>query len=315
MEWLNYHHLLYFWTVAKHGSIVRASEELRLAHPTISGQIHRLEEVLGEKLFVRRGRNLVLTEAGGSRSATPTRSSRSGRSSSTRSRGGPAAQPLRLVVGDRRRASRRRSCSGSSSRRSASANRSASSAARTSRSRSSWPSSRSIASTSCSPTAPPGPASPCARSATRSASAGPRSSPRPKLAAKLRRKFPRSLDGAPFLLPGRALDGSPHARAVVRRRRHPTAHRRRDRRQRARVGVRRGRPRRLRGADGDRGRDPPPLPRARRRPLEASASSSTPSRSSARSSTRRWPPSARQHARTSFRDHAWRARAANRFFR
>src|SRR5438045_9581894 len=64
MEWLNYHHLLYFWTVAKQGSIVRASEELRLAHPTISGQIHRLEEVLGEKLLTRRGRNLVLTESG-----------------------------------------------------------------------------------------------------------------------------------------------------------------------------------------------------------------------------------------------------------
>ena len=64
MEWLNYHHLLYFWVVAKEGSIVRASEELRLAHPTISGQIHRLEEVLGVKLFARKGRNLVLTETG-----------------------------------------------------------------------------------------------------------------------------------------------------------------------------------------------------------------------------------------------------------
>ncbi len=64
MEWLNYHHLLYFWVVAKEGSIVRAGKELRLAHPTISGQIHRLEEVLGEKLFARRGRNLVLTEVG-----------------------------------------------------------------------------------------------------------------------------------------------------------------------------------------------------------------------------------------------------------
>ena len=64
MEWLNYHHLLYFWMVAKHGSITRASTELRLAHPTISGQIHRLEEVLGEKLFARSGRNLVLTDSG-----------------------------------------------------------------------------------------------------------------------------------------------------------------------------------------------------------------------------------------------------------
>jgi len=64
MERLNYHHLLYFWVVAKEGSIVRASEELLLAHPTISGQIHRLEDVLGEKLFTRRGRNLVLTDVG-----------------------------------------------------------------------------------------------------------------------------------------------------------------------------------------------------------------------------------------------------------
>src|SRR5205823_177569 len=46
MDWLNYHHLLYFWMVAKHGSITRASTELRLAHPTISGQIHQLEEAL-----------------------------------------------------------------------------------------------------------------------------------------------------------------------------------------------------------------------------------------------------------------------------
>lgn len=64
MEWLNYHHLLYFWAVAKHGSITRASTVLRLAHPTISGQIHQLEQLLGKKLFVRTGRNLVLTEAG-----------------------------------------------------------------------------------------------------------------------------------------------------------------------------------------------------------------------------------------------------------
>jgi LysR family transcriptional activator of nhaA len=64
MEWLNYHHLLYFWVVARQGSIVKASKELGLAHPTISGQIHRLEEVLGEKLFERRGRLLTLTEAG-----------------------------------------------------------------------------------------------------------------------------------------------------------------------------------------------------------------------------------------------------------
>jgi LysR family transcriptional regulator, transcriptional activator of nhaA len=64
MEWLNYHHLHYFWTVAKEGSIARASTTLRLAPPTISGQIHRLEYVLGEKLFGHQGRHLVLTDAG-----------------------------------------------------------------------------------------------------------------------------------------------------------------------------------------------------------------------------------------------------------
>src|SRR5579859_7000124 len=64
MDWLNYHHFLYFWVVAKEGSIVAASKQLRLAHPTISGQIHRFEEVIGEKLFAHSGRRLVLTDAG-----------------------------------------------------------------------------------------------------------------------------------------------------------------------------------------------------------------------------------------------------------
>ena len=64
MEWLNYHHLLYFYTVAREGSVTRASEMLRLAQPTLSGQIRKLEESLDEKLFVRSGRSLVLTETG-----------------------------------------------------------------------------------------------------------------------------------------------------------------------------------------------------------------------------------------------------------
>lgn len=64
MDWLNYHHLLYFWSVAKHGTVTKACEELRLAQPTISGQIHLLENTLGEKLFIRTGRRLALTEMG-----------------------------------------------------------------------------------------------------------------------------------------------------------------------------------------------------------------------------------------------------------
>jgi len=64
MEWLNYHHLLYFYTVAREGSIARACELLRLAQPTISGSIRALEDSLGEKLFERAGRGLQLTEMG-----------------------------------------------------------------------------------------------------------------------------------------------------------------------------------------------------------------------------------------------------------
>jgi LysR family transcriptional activator of nhaA len=64
VEWLNYHHLLYFWTVAREGSIARASEALSLAPPTISAQLKTLEDSLGEKLLTRQGRGLALTDAG-----------------------------------------------------------------------------------------------------------------------------------------------------------------------------------------------------------------------------------------------------------
>lgn len=64
MEWLNYHHLHYFWVVVKEESITRAGEQLRLAPSTLSMQIGRLEESLGGKLFRRVGRNLELTELG-----------------------------------------------------------------------------------------------------------------------------------------------------------------------------------------------------------------------------------------------------------
>jgi LysR family transcriptional activator of nhaA len=64
MDWLNYHHLFYFWTVARHGSIARACVELRLSPPTLSTQIRQLEASLGEPLFVRERRRLVLTDVG-----------------------------------------------------------------------------------------------------------------------------------------------------------------------------------------------------------------------------------------------------------
>jgi LysR family transcriptional activator of nhaA len=64
MEWLNYHHLLYFWTVARLGSVSRASAELRLTQATVSAQLKSLEKSLGEVLFRKAGRYLVLTETG-----------------------------------------------------------------------------------------------------------------------------------------------------------------------------------------------------------------------------------------------------------
>ena len=64
MDWLNYHHLHYFWLTAREGSIARAAEKLHLSQPTVSKQISQLEQSLGEKLFHRQGRGLVLTEAG-----------------------------------------------------------------------------------------------------------------------------------------------------------------------------------------------------------------------------------------------------------
>lgn len=64
MGWLNYHHLLYFWTVVREGGVGRAAERLRLSQPTISAQVRALEAQLGERLFVKVGRRLVPTDVG-----------------------------------------------------------------------------------------------------------------------------------------------------------------------------------------------------------------------------------------------------------
>lgn len=64
MEWLNYHHLHYFWAVAREGGLVAAAKALHVSHPTLSAQIHALEDHLGEKLFIKVGRKLALTEMG-----------------------------------------------------------------------------------------------------------------------------------------------------------------------------------------------------------------------------------------------------------
>ena len=64
MDWLNYHHLQYFWHVAREGSIAAACRKLNLTQPTISGQLRTLENQVGGKLYERQGRRIVLTELG-----------------------------------------------------------------------------------------------------------------------------------------------------------------------------------------------------------------------------------------------------------
>lgn len=64
MDWLNYHHLLYFRLVCREGSVTAAAKKLRLAQSTVSAQLKQLEAALGVKLFSRSGRSLQLTEDG-----------------------------------------------------------------------------------------------------------------------------------------------------------------------------------------------------------------------------------------------------------
>jgi len=99
MEWLNYHHLLYFWVVACHGSVTRAAAELRLAQSTVSTQLRTLEEVLGEKLFARTGRRLVLTDVGRLVFRYADEIFGLGRELLETVKGRPTGQPMRLTVG------------------------------------------------------------------------------------------------------------------------------------------------------------------------------------------------------------------------
>jgi len=99
MEWLNYHHLLYFWTVAREGSVARACEKLLLTQPTISGQLRALEKSIGEKLFVRAGRGLALTETGRTVYRYADEIFSLGKELADTLKGRPTGRPLRLLVG------------------------------------------------------------------------------------------------------------------------------------------------------------------------------------------------------------------------
>lgn len=96
---LNYHHLHYFWVVAREGSVAAATKTLRLAQPTISGQIRALEEALDTKLFTRAGRGLVLTDEGRVVYRYADEIFSLGRELSLAVKGRPTARPARLVVG------------------------------------------------------------------------------------------------------------------------------------------------------------------------------------------------------------------------
>jgi LysR family transcriptional activator of nhaA len=63
-QWLNYHHLRHFWMIARHRSVTRAAEKLKISQSTLSEQLAELEDWLGEPLFDRRGRGLHLTDSG-----------------------------------------------------------------------------------------------------------------------------------------------------------------------------------------------------------------------------------------------------------
>lgn len=61
---LNYHHLRYFWAIAHEGSLTKAANRMNVAQSALSIQLRHLEETLGHPLFIRKNRQLVLTEAG-----------------------------------------------------------------------------------------------------------------------------------------------------------------------------------------------------------------------------------------------------------
>lgn len=99
MDWLNYHHLLYFWTVAKEGSISAACQKLHLAQPTISGQLKKLEGAVGQKLYDRVGRGLVLTDAGRTVYRYADEIFSIGEELKEALKGRPTDRPLHLTVG------------------------------------------------------------------------------------------------------------------------------------------------------------------------------------------------------------------------
>lgn len=99
MDWLNYHHLHYFWVVAGEGSVTKACEVLHISQPTVSGQIRELEKAMKTPLFEKAGRGLALTETGRAVFRYAEDIFALGRELMDVVSGRPVGHPLRLRVG------------------------------------------------------------------------------------------------------------------------------------------------------------------------------------------------------------------------
>lgn len=99
MDQPNFHHLHYFWTVAREGSILAACKRLFVSQPAVSTQIRALERSLGQALFHRRGRRLELTEAGHAAMRYANEIFALGMELRETLRGRPGANRLRFTVG------------------------------------------------------------------------------------------------------------------------------------------------------------------------------------------------------------------------
>jgi len=95
----NYHHLYYFWVVAKEGSMTGAAERLDMAVQTVSAQVRSLEQSLGHALFKPAGRGLALTESGKAAVAIAEQIFQLGEQLPAAVREAVTGQGLRLAVG------------------------------------------------------------------------------------------------------------------------------------------------------------------------------------------------------------------------
>ena len=99
MEGLNYHHLMYFWVTAREGTMAKAAEKLGVTPATLSVQIHELERFLGRQLFKKSGRGLAMTDTGESVYRYATEIFATGEEMLNALRGNPTGAPLLLRVG------------------------------------------------------------------------------------------------------------------------------------------------------------------------------------------------------------------------